>query len=137
MELNQTPDKVNEEPKVQEEIVTPETELTNELRRMGKFSDDPSDFTFFLRKSLGQQINDPTAGTFTVKEDTYNFFNELNSDLGRAAGLMRDNGKYEGTPQRIVDEVFDKIGNASPQFQSVYRDIALRYIDNKIKELKN
>lgn len=62
---------------------------------------------------------------------------EMNLSLGQAYGLMRDNGSYEGTPQRLVDEVFAKISNLPSSIQSVYRQLATNYIDEGIAALKN
>ncbi len=77
---------------------------------------------------------DPVNGEINL-EGVRQKVNEMNLSLGQAFGLMRDNGAYDGTPQRIVDEVFAKISNLPSSLQSVYRKVATHYIEEGIAAL--
>lgn len=61
---------------------------------------------------------------------------EMNLDLGQAYGLIRDNGSYEGTPQKIVDEVFAKSSTLPPSIQAIYQKVATNYINEGIASIK-
>lgn len=78
---------------------------------------------------------DPIGGEINLK-GVREKVNEMNLSLGQAFGLMRDNGTYDGTPKRIVDEVFAKISNLPSSIQLVYRKVATDYIEEGIAGLK-
>lgn len=86
--------------------------------------------------SAMDSYRDPISGEVNL-DKVKQAVGEMNLSLGQAYGLMRDNGSYEGTPQRLVDEVFAKISNLPSSIQSVYRQLATNYIDEGIAALKN
>ncbi len=80
-----------------------------------------------------ESYKDPIAGEVSIERLRQNVM-EMNTDLGQAAGLIAQNGKYEGTPQQIVEGVLAKISTFPSSLQDVYRRVATEYINQKISE---
>lgn len=96
--------------------------------------DDPSEFNHIL--SMAEEIKDPMAGIIPVTATLKNQLNQMALDLGRAHGLMLDNGTYEGTPRSIVDDIFAKIGNLPSSLQEPYRVMMTKYIQKALDKIK-
>lgn len=77
---------------------------------------------------------DPIAGEVSL-ERVRQIVSDMNLELGQAAGLIRDNGKYEGAPERIVNEVFAKISGLPSKLQTAYNRIATDYINKQIESV--
>ncbi len=88
-----------------------------------------------LSNRLGrmESYKDPIEGEVSIERLRQNVM-EMNTDLGQAAGLIAQNGKYEGTPQQIVERVLAKLSNLPSSLQDVYRRVATEYINQKISE---
>ncbi len=93
---------------------------------------DIVEFAVLLGKM--KSYEDPVAGEIDTTKYLSDVIVQLNLDLGQAYGFMRDSGSYEGTPRRIAEEVFAKIGNFPSAIQRAYWPLAYKYIDDGINE---
>ena len=94
---------------------------------------DPSEFIALLKRA-NNTITDPISGVTELRPSIIQDLERLSLDLGQAAGLIRNNGTYEGSPRRIVDEVFAAIGNLPRVVQAPFRNTATRYIETILQK---
>lgn len=106
-----------------------ELSVAEEMTRLGAFSSDPSEFSAFIARHVGDTYTDPFAGDMTIRPAHVAALEDINTDIGQAIGLLKDGGSPE-TIQRLVDSAYGKIGTLPNMFQNPLSRIIVRYYDN-------